>query len=408
MTTTQIFYRSAWAGMFGYALFASSSIAVSQICFGIGLGFFLIYLLTQSDRKVVAPPWTIVGLMVGYVGVRIISSIAAGTSVLLVHEDWLFLMTMFGALMFQQVRYTQIMLDIFAAGLVVVGLYGVWQYFYGVDLLREVLLGRMKFGYRIIGTFSTSLTFSGFFTLSSVFLMATSVYVHNRWRKIAYLTASQIALVCVIFSYTRSTLAAVVTGIILLLAIVGGGRRRILIMILLVAIPTAVIIAPDFSARMKDVPSNELTSSLPNSRVAIWRTALEIFIHNPLLGVGPENFHESYIEYRELRYGHDYSHAHNDILNVAAESGVFALLIFLILWGVMMYYLYWGYKRCPEGFQKGLILGSLLVSVIYLVMAQFEAFFADEEVRLLLMFFWGIGLAVVGNLKASEKLTEIA
>jgi O-antigen ligase len=159
---------------------------------------------------------------------------------------------------------------------------------------------------------------------------------------------------------------------------------------------------------MKDVPSNELTSSLPNSRVAIWRTALEIFIHNPLLGVGPENFHESYIEYRELRYGHDYSHAHNDILNVAAESGVFALLIFLILWGVMMYYLYWGYKRCPEGFQKGLILGSLLVSVIYLVMAQFEAFFADEEVRLLLMFFWGIGLAVVGNLKASEKLTEIA
>jgi len=74
----------------------------------------------------------------------------------------------------------------------------------------------------------------------------------------------------------------------------------------------------------------------------------------------------------------------------------------------MLLYLYKGYMRCPDGFQKGLLLGSFLASVVFIVMAQFEAFFADEEVRLLLMFFWGIGLAVLGNLKASERLSEIA
>jgi hypothetical protein len=64
--------------------------------------------------------------------------------------------------------------------------------------------------------------------------------------------------------------------------------------------------------------------------------------------------------------------------------------------------------RCPVGFQKGVVLGALLGSIVFLVMAQFEAFFSDEEVRALLMFVWGAGLAVLGNLKVSERLSEIA
>jgi putative inorganic carbon (HCO3(-)) transporter len=408
MTLSRFLHALSWAGLFGYAMMSSSSIAFSQISLGIGLSSFLIFLILPRGQKFVAPPWKIMSLIAGYVAMRIISSLAAGTNVLEIHEDWLFLMVLFGALMFQEVRYTQIMLDFFTAGLLFIGAYGIWQHFYGVDLVRSVLLGKMEFGYRIIGTFSTPLTFSGFFTLSSVFLMAVSIYAHNKWRKGIYIVASQVALVCVMFSYTRSTLAAIIAGVIILLVLVGPRRRRNLALILLVVVSAAVIIAPDFSARMKDVPTSEFTIKLPNSRLAIWRTALDIFVHNPLLGVGPGNFHEGYIKYRELRYGHNYSHAHNDILNVAAETGVIGLAFFLILWGSVLYYLYWGYKRCPEGFQKGLILGALLASIAYLVMAQFEAFFADEEVRLLLMFFWGIGLAVVGNMKASEKLTEIA
>ena len=153
---------------------------------------------------------------------------------------------------------------------------------------------------------------------------------------------------------------------------------------------------------------SEFSSGYANSRWAIWGTTLSIIKDKPVFGVGPGNFREAYTVYRENRTGRDLSHAHNDILNAAAESGLPGAGIFLLMWLLVLLYLYNGYRRCPDGYQRGLLLGSLVASIVFLVMSQFEASFADEEVRLLLMFVWGVGLAVLGNLKASERLSEIA
>jgi O-antigen ligase len=220
--------------------------------------------------------------------------------------------------------------------------------------------------------------------------------------------ASQIGLACVLFNYSRSTIVALAVGVVILLLLISVQYRKWVVMVLLLTVAAGTVISPDLLGRFKNTSRSEFSALTANSRIAIWRTTLRMIKDKPLLGIGPGNYAQKYIEYRLNRTGRNLSHAHNDFLSVAAESGVPCALVFLALWLAVLHYLYWGYRKCPEGFQKGLILGAFIASIVFMVMAQFEAFFADEEVRTMLMFIWGVGLAVLGNMKASERLSEIA
>lgn len=409
MTPSRAAFVTTWTGLAGYALSAPASIALSQIMFGLALAGFLAYLFSSRERKdIVFPPVLVLTVLILYVGYRFLSMVVGGRDVLMIKEDWLFLMMIVGAVMFRDIKNLTRVIDFFAAGVIIMGGYGIWQHFVGVDLYHRVLLDRMVFGYRAIGNFSTYLTFSGFFAVSSIFLISAGFSATSKPRKLVYLLASQISLACILFNYSRSTIVAMIIGAITLVLLVGVRYRRWVSLVLLLTLAIGIVISPDFLDRFKNLGKTEFTIRYANSRFAIWETTLSMIGEDPVFGVGPGNYHDKYIEYRKNRTGRDLSHAHNDFLNVAAVSGLPCALLFLFLWLLVLLYLYKGYTRCPDGFQKGLILGAFLASVVFIVMAQFEAFFADEEVRLLLMFFWGIGMAVLGNLKASERLSEIA
>lgn len=409
MQSHKILSNVTWIGLACYALLAPISIALSQMSFGLALAGFLGYLGTAPGRKgMVYPPILVMVLIVAYVALRFTSMVMAGTDVLMIKEDWLFLLVFAGAVMFRDIKKLTLMLDFFVAGILIIGGYGIWQHFVGVDLYHQVLLDRMTFGYRAIGTFSTYLTFSGFFAVASIFLVAVGFSVTNKMRKIVYLLASQVGLACILFNYSRSTIVALIIGFVILVLLIGARYRKWVSLVLLLTLAVGMVVSPDFLHRFKNMDRTEFSADYANSRFAIWGTALKMVEEQPLFGVGPGNFHHKYIELRENRTGRNLSHAHNDILNIAAESGLICAALFLLMWVVILFRLYKGYIRCPDGYQRGLILGAFLASVVFFVMAQFEAFFADEEVRLLLMFIWGVGLAVLGNMKASERLSEIA
>jgi len=398
-----------WVGLSGYALFASVSIAASQLLFGLALAGFIGYLITLQNRSgIVFPPAPVLLVVVLYVGYYLISMILNGTDVLMIREEWLFLMMVVGAVIFRDIKNLTRVLDFFVAGVIIMGGYGIWQHFVGVDLYHRVLLDRMVFGYRAIGNFSTYLTFSGFFAIASIFLVPVGFSATTRTRKLVYLLASQIGLTCILFNYSRSTIVALIIGAIALVLMIGARYRRWVSLVLLLTLAVGIVVSPDFLNRFKDMGSTEFSIEYANSRFAIWETTLSMIKEEPVFGIGPGNYYDKYIEYRKNRTGRNLSHAHNDFLNVAAIAGIPCALLFILLWFLVLMYLYKGYVRCPDGFQRGLILGSFLASLVFVVMAQSEAFFADEEVRLLLMFFWGVGLAVLGNLKASERLSEIA
>ncbi|MFH1701204.1 MAG: O-antigen ligase family protein [Candidatus Zixiibacteriota bacterium] len=409
MTIEKNSLKIIWISLSGYALTAPASIAASQLFFGITVAAFLVYLITlQNKSSLIFPPLLVILSVIAFVVFRFISMAKGGKDVFMIREEWLFLMTLIGAVVFRDIRNLTRLLDVFAAGIIIMGGYGIWQHYVGVDLYHHILLGRMVFGYRAIGTFSTYLTFSGFFAITAIFLVPAGFTATSKTRKLYYLLASQVSLACILFNYSRSTIIALVIGVVLLIILAGARYRKWIALLLLSTMAVGIVVSPDFLNRFKNISGTEFSATYANSRFAIWQTTLSMIEEKPLFGVGPGNFDKEYIAHREIRVGRNLSHAHNDILNVAAESGIVCALLFLLMWAIIIAKLYKGYIKCPDGWQKGLILGTLLSSAVFFVMSQFEAFFADEEVRLLLMFYWGIGLAVLGNLKASEKLSEIA
>lgn len=91
----------------------------------------------------------------------------------------------------------------------------------------------------------------------------------------------------------------------------------------------AAILPEDFIERFL-----KLDSGASYQRINIWKTALEAFLRKPLFGWGAEFFKEAFgifkfpffngISY----YGHETTHAHSEILNILAENGFTAALLF--------------------------------------------------------------------------------
>jgi O-antigen ligase len=409
METPRIANLTFWIGMAGYAFFSPLSIAAQQIFFGLALAGFLVYVAAIPGRnQLILPPKAIIILMALYTVYRFTAMVVNHSDLIMIKKEWLFFMVVTGAVMLRNIKNLLWILDFFAAGVIAISAYGIWQHFIGLDLYHHLLLDKMTYGYRARGTFSTYLTYSGFLAVATIFLVPIGFTATNKLRKYVYLIASQISLASVLFNYSRSSIVALIIGVIILVLLIEVRYRKWVSLILLLTLAFGIVISPDFLSRFDNLAQNEFTTAHANSRLAIWDTALKMVKQSPAFGIGPGKFMGKYIELRKNRTGRDLTHAHNDFLNAAAEAGIPCAVFLISLWAAVLWYLYQGYRRCPVGFQKGVILGALLGSIVFLVMAQFEAFFSDEEVRTLLMFVWGTGLAVLGNLKVSEQLSEIA
>ena len=69
-------------------------------------------------------------------------------------------------------------------------------------------------------------------------------------------------------------------------------------------------------------------------RWAVWSDSLQLIADHPVTGVGPGGYRDNIRRYQTLPTGVDYEHAHNDVLEIAADFGApIALLVWAwILW----------------------------------------------------------------------------
>lgn len=83
-------------------------------------------------------------------------------------------------------------------------------------------------------------------------------------------------------------------------------------------------------------------------RKIVWKGAIEIWKHHPILGTGPETFAYSYYWYRPREHNDVsewdflYNKAHNEYLNFAATTGTLGLLAYL---GIIGVYIVWGLRK---------------------------------------------------------------
>ena len=388
---------------FALFIFGSTfSIALAQMSLGVSLVLFLVLVVVARYKPFVSSLRWFYLFVALYIFWMLLSALVGPTplrSILIIKEEWLFCAIPIGIFLFGRRQYRHKLVAAFAAGVMLVSIYGIIQHFTGVHLFNATPpRAAPDFGYMVCGRFSHSLTFGNYYGTAALFLAGLALAGGrqlSRQMRLFLISSSLLGMIATVLSYSRGPIAALAVGLVLLGLILG---RRYLVYSLgtiAVAAVAILIIMPGLTARFSGKTEKDLGGVYEGGRVFIWKNSLRVIQENPVFGVGQGNFKAAYSSHlrADIPEKRKHAHAHNDLLNVAAISGVPGAVFFSGMWLVAVGYFWKGWRIRRKAEPDGtLALAALVGSVVFFVTSLFEATFADEEVRQMLMFIWAAGL----------------
>ena len=165
-------------------------------------------------------------------------------------------------------------------------------------------------------------------TLAAMIPFAIYLFkVHPSFRKrVILITILVLYIINIILTYSRTGMIAM--GVIAIGLTVKSRRKAKTLILILIILGLIICLAP---SRYKDraasifIPEKSEDGSR-EARITIFWRGIEIFLENPVLGVGLGNF--SVAEGAMHEFG-QWKVAHNGYLEMASELGIFGLIIFL-------------------------------------------------------------------------------
>lgn len=84
-------------------------------------------------------------------------------------------------------------------------------------------------------------------------------------------------------------------------------------------------------------------------RISAWKISMQAFLEKPLLGYGPENFYVAFNKYYDpllpvMAEAKNFDRAHNSLIQILIDSGIFALIFYLIFF----ISLFWGLQKIKK------------------------------------------------------------
>jgi O-antigen ligase len=220
--------------------------------------------------------------------------------------------------------------------------------------------------------------------------------------KKAWLTiALLLSVFALLWTYTRSAWI----GALCALAMFGmlRGKKWALLFLLLILLSGLLMLQPELLDK-----SYSMFRANDEERIFTWVTTLDMIRDHPLTGIGKRNYSKHIQPYRQQRYStFEFSsdaHAHNNILQVTADSGIVAGICFVWLWGVVFWNMYRTYRRIPENHAeaKWLILGFFGALIAFFVQGLFEHNFGDTESAMMMWLYMSFGLKLQALLSTHQ------
>jgi O-antigen ligase len=164
------------------------------------------------------------------------------------------------------------------------------------------------------------------FPLCVAFMFAAK----NGFKKALWIIGLIFMLYCVLITYSRSGLIALVITMLVCLWEYGIKQKRVVLVLsagLMGILGLGIaLMTPHFIARMSSLVNGNVAGSGDHgsleAREILLRQSISLALHHPLLGVGPGNFPVVTSEWRV---------AHNSYTELAAEAGFPALFLFLLM-----------------------------------------------------------------------------
>jgi len=258
------------------------------------------------------------------------------------------------------------------------------------------LINGVSLQHRLKGFTSHWMTYSGLLTMVFVFFFIYSIYQFSGKKRIINLLLLTVIFTAIILSLTRSAWVGIFIslGIFILYSL----RQKPLILL----IPTIfllivfLVLPGSIKKRIKSIFDMNNVTNL--DRIHMIYTSVEIVKDYPFTGVGPDNVKEVYPQYRHPKATKNNPHLHNNFLQIAAERGLPALIIFIIF--ILSVYLSLFKKTNNSNrYIKNITLGVIFLFTTFLISGLFEYNFGDSEIKFMLFFFLTIPFLSYKDLK---------
>jgi O-antigen ligase len=278
-------------------------------------------------------------------------------------------------------RWNQALVAVILGTGAAVALHGIYQFVFKVGPEAFVLFERFM---RAHGTFEQPNPYAGYLGLTlplAVGLVGVGVLRVGgrvRWTWLVWAAGcGGLMFVALIMSWSRGAWlgVAMAIGVMVIALVVHSGRAAVLAGVLavllgyvllaggLARLPQAIVqrfsdLVPYLG--VVDVRGLEVTDAnfAVLERMAHWQSAVGMWTDRVWLGVGIGNYAAVYPRYALPLWPLPLGHAHNYYLNVAAETGVVGLLVYVWLW-VAALLTSWRAVQRSGGWQLGVALGVL-------------------------------------------------
>ena len=141
-------------------------------------------------------------------------------------------------------------------------------------------------------------------------------------------------------------------------------------------------------------------------RQTVWREGFDLLISNPrhlLVGVGIDSIKGHWREWKLFDNGRQpIGHMHSNLLQIALERGVPALIVWLLLFVIYIRML-WRLIRHTTDFPRGLALGALGATVGFFTSGLVHYNWGDSEVVTVFYFIMGLTLVVERVVRANPQ-----
>ena len=356
--------RAAFIALATFVAALQVSIALANILLTV-TGVLWVALLIKKQERVTAPQWF--WLLPAYAALTLMSavmSLAPVTSIIASKQLLLFLIVpgVYRLARGQRaITIATVIISVGAASAIIgIAQYGIFEY----DNL----------GRRPQGSLTHYMTYSGLLMLVSG-MAAARLLFHGRDRTWPALVMPAL-LAALALTFTRSAMVGTCVGIGLLLAI--KDLRLLLLAPIVAGLFTAV--APEqITARLYSTfdPQNETV----RDRIAMMRTGVRLVRDYPLMGVGPDMVEAVYADYRDPAAVQESNpHLHNVPIQIAAERGIPALLVWIALVMAVTRGLV---HQLRTGAYRSLPAGGLAAVGGMLAAGMFEYNFGDSEFLML-------------------------
>ena len=375
--------------------------------------------------------WRTVLLLIVCAGMAgLLSPYAHGSGVALL-ENWRLFLPFVLCLSIAHLKLSH-WIQFFSVLLCLIALYGIIQFFNGVDWLRppdQQLESSYAIGSKVIfrarGNFTHALTYGGYLLLLTPLIAALALCTElpgssRKW----YALVALIMLAAIVFSLSRSIwLGAAFAVCVLsfrlgrripLYLAVAGGIVVVLMLFSYTLTGRSAQKADSYTGMLWQRFASAFMPIHNQERLHIWQAGWDAIRDHPWWGIGARNRAEVMPRYREAitkRSGYRYitgleSNLHNNYLEIWLSGGIFALLSYLLIW-VLLLKQNWTLLRKTRDwtFYPCLLLGGTAGILGFLVAGFFENNFLDGEVQVAVLLILAICLYCQTQLKQEDGIT---